>query len=128
MTTSVRCSFYLVQEVSDGFTYEPFTIDAPGGGAYGYWLDLPPTVGDLIFLFDSNHDGMRGEFVVVRRRWMHSQYGSMNWPYTSSDKTAPASLDVLVRRALDADTLFAFEAPEAPEAPPGPELPTGDQP
>ena len=81
------------------FRYETVDIPHPeGSGAVP--MEYPPAVGDLISLWsrDENPE-TRGTFRVVARWWMHSGYGSADFPY---GKLAPASgplLDIIVERA-----------------------------
>jgi len=94
----VDCKF--IVQVANGrkFTYEPIDIKGPlHNGALR--TATPPLVGDFIGLTDRNkkHSGV---FKVLARQWMHSSYGSYNWPMTEVESNMPPVLEIVVQKAV----------------------------
>lgn len=78
-----QCSFYVrTQVTADPPTYRYDALYVRGGeyGQSGYLVTpYPPAVGDTISLTDEVGD-RSGSYRVVDRSWIHSGYGSANWP------------------------------------------------
>jgi hypothetical protein len=92
----IRCKFY-VRSPADGgggWHYDPVHLDNPDHDG-GLWTDQPPAVGDLIHLWDPlrKHGGLHR---VLARSWMHSSFGSFNWPYTERRPKVGPALDLIV--------------------------------
>ena len=116
----VRCRFY-VRELPPGVSYHK------PGGQWRYesmWLPgwhgdgclhtpYPPVKGDVIYLADQpNADGRPrriGHFRVLDRGWLHSGYGSVDWPHGQSEATSGPELMVVVEQDPDGG-LFVNEA------------------
>lgn len=95
--TPPRCSFYERTPVEGGYHYEKISLRNPRGDTY-LETDHPPLVGDLIFLSDATSD-RRGQYRVIERSWLHSSWGSTDWPYVESVSTTGPLLDIVVERA-----------------------------
>ena len=106
-----RCQFYERVKVEGGYRYNMISINGPGG--YGRFVTPhPPAVGDLISLWDA-HEKRGGVFRVVDRAWLHSSYGSTDWPYGSPASKEGPLLDVVVEAA---EGPFVDEVPGEDEA------------
>jgi hypothetical protein len=98
-TLPVNCSFYIRTPVEgEQFKYEPVNISSPAGNG-GMTTPYPPAAGDLIQLWDSIKE-TGGVYRVLVRRWMHSSYGSANWPYGKNASTVGPHLEVIVEAAV----------------------------
>lgn len=92
-----RCQFYVRTPVEGGFRYDMISIDGPNG-AGRMVTAYPPAVGDLISLWDAlKRQG--GTYRVLERAWMHSSYGSTDWPYAERTSKEGPLLDVIVEAA-----------------------------
>lgn len=93
-----QCSFYVRSPVeSGGYYYDHVSVG--GYQADGcLWTSHPPQVGDIIHLWDQNTKS-GGQYRVIERAWMHSSYGSANWPYGQAEPTGGPMLDVIVEAA-----------------------------
>lgn len=94
--TVPRCAFYLRTQVTDDptYRYERIEISSPRGDGL-LPTPNPPAVGDLILLSDSfRRTG--GMFRVIERAWLHAQFGSADWPYTSAHAQNGPTLEVIV--------------------------------
>lgn len=102
-----RCSFYLRTAVGDGrYRYTRISIANQAGNGY-IVTPTPPVVGDLIYLRDQIEGGPSGTFRVVERSWVHSSWGSHDWPYTEPQPLVGPMLDLIVEAA---EGPFANEA------------------
>lgn len=96
-STPPRCSFYERTPVEGGYRYEKISISSPRGDTRMETAH-PPLVGDLIFLSDATSE-RAGQYRVIERSWLHSSWGSTDWPYDKpASKTGPL-LDIVVERA-----------------------------
>lgn len=108
-STPPRCSFYERTPVEGGYRYDKISLTNPRGDTY-LETDQPPLVGDLIFLSDAVSE-RRGQYQVVERSWLHSSWGSTDWPYGEPASTTGPLLDIVVEAAMGP---FADEVSEAP--------------
>lgn len=93
----ISCSFYIRMAVDGGYRYEPVSIASPqGDGALR--TEHAPAIGDRIHLWDSTRNS-GGEYVVLARSWLHSSYGSTNWPYAERNPHTGPRLDIIVEPA-----------------------------
>jgi len=97
--TLVRCSFYIRTPVDTekgsgrGFYYDSVNISDPHGSRLR--TANPPELGDVIALWDYiTKTG--GAFQVIDRMWLHSSYGSDNWPYAQDMPSSGPLLDIIV--------------------------------
>lgn len=102
-----RCQFYERTAVEGGFRYSKISLNGPVG-VNSFVTPYPPSVGDLITLWDVV-DRRGGVFRVVARSWMHSSYGSMDWPYAAPTSKQGPMLDIVVEAA---EALFVDEVPD----------------
>ncbi|WP_435244935.1 hypothetical protein [Streptomyces tendae] len=71
------------------------------------YTPYPPAVGDLIYLWDTGkREG--GTYEVLARQWLHSSYGSTDWPAGEQRPLEGPLLDVVVQPAVG---VFRDEAP-----------------
>ncbi len=103
------CHFYVRVPVGDQFRYDRVNVSGPQGDSTLH-TEYPPLVGDLIHLYDKQ--GHQGQFRVIERAWMHSSWGSFNWPYGEPRSKVGPTLDLIVEPA---DGLFVNEAPTPDE-------------
>ena len=99
MTSDIRglvdCTFYVRLPKADGFfIHERININTPMGIG-SMRTSNPPEIGDCISLYDS-FTKRGGVFKVIARQWMHSSYGSANWPVTETESKMPPSLSIVV--------------------------------
>ena len=112
MSTDVRCRFYL-REPREGGQWRYKNIWLPGYDGGGCLVTPhPPAVGDLIHLWDYDDAGPRGTFEVLARSWLHSAYGSANWPLGKPAPSEGPQLDLVV---TPAEGLFRDEAELTPD-------------
>lgn len=100
MSGTPRCKFSVRYPAGDGkWRYQSVSIAGPGGGLYG--LYDPPAVGDLIFLWNSGGPQPEGgsAFRVVERSWMHSSWGSADWPYGEAEPRSGPMVNIIVEPA-----------------------------
>lgn len=107
MTPAV-CSFSIRTPAGDGqFHYERINLGSWHGDGKLH-TPYPPQVGDLIHLWDTiKRKG--GTYEVVARQWLHSSYGSTNWPVLEQQPTVGPLLDFIVQPA---EGVFRDEAPQ----------------
>jgi len=92
-----RCQFYERVKVEGGYRYDRININGPSG--FGRFVTPhPPAVGDLIGLWDA-YEKRGGTFRVVDRMWLHSGYGSTDWPHGSPVSQEGPLLDLVVEAA-----------------------------
>lgn len=103
----VVCSFSIRTPADHGlYRYERVNIASPHYDGKMH-TPYPPTVGDLIHLWDTiNKAG--GTYQVLARQWLHSSYGSTNWPLLEQQPTVGPLLEVIVEPA---EGVFRNEAP-----------------
>lgn len=87
-----RCSFYVRYPEDEGWRYEAVFMSTPTNYLV---TDHPPSVGDHIHLRGQTEE-TKGQFVVVARSWLHSAWGSTNWPYGEDESTVGPMLDIIV--------------------------------
>ena len=109
-STPPRCSFYERTPVEGGYRYEKISLMNPRGDT-SLETDHPPLVGDLIFLSDATSE-RRGQYRVIERSWLHSSWGSTDWPYGEAASTTGPLLDVIVEAA---EGPFVDEVPSVDE-------------
>lgn len=103
----VVCSFYIRTPAGDGqFHYEHVNISSPHYDGKMH-TPYPPQAGDLIHLWDTIKK-QGGTYEVIARQWLHSSYGSTNWPPLEQQPTVGPLLDVIVELA---EGVFRNEAP-----------------
>lgn len=101
----VNCRFYARTPASNdgGYLYGVIYVPGPASPGDGIWLELPPAVGDKLYLYDTiNKEG--GIYTVVVRQWFYPQYGSMRygsmgWPYDRVKPTSPPDMDIIVEKS-----------------------------
>jgi hypothetical protein len=92
----VRCSFY-ARTPADGGGWYYDRIDISGYQGKGYVVtNWPPAVGDSLFLDDQSNRERSGNYRVVERSWMHSSWGSPDWPYNETGPRVGPMLDCIV--------------------------------
>ena len=105
-----RCKFHERIKVEGGYRYELINIEGPHG--FGRFVTAhPPAVGDLIGLWDA-YAQRGGTFRVIERMWLHSGYGSTDWPHGSSMSKEGPLLDIVVEAA---EGLFVDEVSDEAE-------------
>jgi len=103
----VVCSFYIRTPAGDSqFQYESVNIGSPHGDGKMH-TPYPPAVGDLIHLRDTIKQS-GGTYEVIIRQWLHSSYGSTNWPVLEQQPTVGPLLELLVEPA---EGVFRDQAP-----------------
>ncbi|MGW1961782.1 hypothetical protein ACWCPD_16075 [Streptomyces sp. NPDC001935] len=103
----VECSFAIrTPAENDQFTYERVNIGSRHGDGKLHTF-YPPAVGDLIHLWDTVKQ-KGGMFAVLARQWLHSSYGSTNWPVLEEQPTVGPLLELVVEPA---EGVFRNEAP-----------------
>jgi len=109
MDGEVDCAFYFKTLVSDKPTwrYTKIHINGPRGDGR-LRTRTPPAIDDRIHLWDDTTKS-GGMFAVRERAWLHSSFGSSNWPMTEPQSRMPPSLDVIV---VKTNGLFVSEAIE----------------
>ncbi|MFE2164903.1 hypothetical protein ACFXB3_07485 [Streptomyces sp. NPDC059447] len=105
-----RVSFYERTAIQGGYRYRKISINNRHGDTHLHTLH-PPVVGDLIQLWDAT-ERRGGMYQVVARQWLHSSYGSMDWPHGESSPNVGPLLDIVVEAAEGA---FRDEAPSEEE-------------
>jgi hypothetical protein len=106
MSELPRCSFHVKAPTADGkFTYAALTLNSSRGDSY-LVTAYPPLVGDLISLYDP-YAKLGGVFRVVDRMWMHSSFGSIDWPYGQDRPSTGPLLDIIV---VAAEGMYVDEA------------------
>lgn len=93
MTANPRCSFYVRYPEGEGWRYESVVMNTPTSYLV---TENPPAIGDLIFLSGKGQDDIQGYFEVVGRSWLHSSWGSVNWPYGKPESQVGPMLDLIV--------------------------------
>ncbi|WAZ20194.1 hypothetical protein STRCI_001293 [Streptomyces cinnabarinus] len=107
----VVCSFHIRTPAEVGqFRYDHVNIGSPHGDGKLH-TPYPPQVGDLIHLWDP-FEKKGGTFEVLARQWLHSSYGSTNWPVLAQQPTVGPLLDLIVQPA---EGVFRNEAPHTEE-------------
>jgi hypothetical protein len=101
-----RTSFHERIPVEGGYRYRKISINNRQGDTCLH-TPHPPAVGDLIQLWDAT-ERRGGMYQVVARQWLHSSYGSMDWPTGQSDSSVGPLLDIVVEAA---EGVFRDEAP-----------------
>jgi hypothetical protein len=88
-----------------GWVYVYTAVRNPKGDSYltTYW---PPSIGDLFTVNGLQLAGTEGltpmppgALRVVDREWVHSSYGSADWPYTDNEPQIGPLLTVMVEVA-----------------------------
>lgn len=104
-----RVRFAIRFPAGDGtWRYEHPDIRHPDGSG-SIPMEYPPAAGDLIHLWDSKGPGeLSGTFRVLERDWMHSSYGSADFPYGEREPRTGPRLEILCEPA---DGLYRDEAP-----------------
>jgi hypothetical protein len=108
--TRVRCSFHLrtPSETHPGlFNYDQIAINSRNHDGKLH-TDHPPLIGDSIYLHDLSGRIQGGLFKVIDRNWLHSSYGSVDWPITQPQPSSGPLLEILVERS---EGFFQDEAP-----------------
>ena len=95
--SQVDCEFYVRISEAQQFRYERVTFPAPRGDN-NLRTAHSPLVGDLVHLWGDTEE-TRGTFRVVERSWLHSSYGSKNWPF-GAEALVPPILTVIVEPAV----------------------------
>jgi hypothetical protein len=94
----VECSFYIRTPAEGGqFYYDHVDVSSPHHDGRMH-TPYPPQVGDLINLWDSIKK-QGGQFEVIARQWLHSSYGSTNWPLLEPQPTVGPLLGLIVEPA-----------------------------
>lgn len=96
--TDVECRFVERSVALGGFYYDQIYVKGPDG-AGRLRVSHPPQTGDLVFLADALNDSRTGTYRVVARSWMHSTFGSFNWPYGKNRQQVPPEIELLVEKA-----------------------------
>lgn len=109
---TVRCHFQVRARAGDGqFHYEAISLYNPRGDGYLH-TPHPPAVGDHIHLWDvATKRG--GNHRVIARAWLHSSYGSTNWPHGRDAPIVGPILDLIVEAA---DGPLSSESPTGEDA------------
>lgn len=96
----VTCSFYIRTPAENGqFYYDPVNVGSPHADGNLHTPNVPQ-VGDLLHLWDrSKKQG--GKYEVIARQWLHSSYGSTNWPVLEPQPTVGTALELVVVPAED---------------------------
>lgn len=103
----VVCSFFIRTPADNGqFHYDRINIGSPHGDGKLHTAH-PPQVGDVILLRDTVKQ-QGGKYEVLARQWMHSSYGSTNWPVLEQQPTVGPLLEVVVTPVED---VFRDQAP-----------------
>ena len=106
-TRPVVCSFYIRTPAEEGqFHYDHVNISSPHHDGKLH-TPHPPQVGDLIHLWDFVKK-QGGTYEVLSRQWLHSSYGSMNWPVLEQQPTVGPLLELIVEAA---EGVFRDQAP-----------------
>lgn len=109
---AVDCAFYVRIQVTDEPSYRYVRVNhSSRRGDGNLRLDVPPAVGDIVFLYDKNAQ-VSGCFVVLTRSWQWSSYGSYNWPVDKDGSTVPPLLDLVCEQV---EGPFRNDAPEPEE-------------
>ncbi|WP_318205361.1 hypothetical protein [Streptomyces sp. SCL15-4] len=103
-----RCQFYERVKVEGGYRYDRININGPSGFER-FVTPYPPATGDLISLWDA-YEKRGGTFRVIERMWLHSGYGSTDWPPGSLVSKKGPLLDIIVEAA---EGPFVDEMPRA---------------
>jgi hypothetical protein len=109
-TPSPRTSFHERIPAEGGYRYRRISINNRQGDTY-LRTPHPPLMGDLIQLWDAT-EGRGGVYQVVARQWLHSSYGSPDWPHGQATSSVGPLLDIVVEAAEGA---FRDEAPSEDE-------------
>lgn len=105
----VVCSFNIRTPAENGqFHYEPVNVSSPHHDGKMH-TPYPPAVGDLIHLWDTIKK-QGGTYEVISRQWLHSSYGSTNWPVLEQQPTVGPLLEMIVEPA---EGVFRDQAPSA---------------
>jgi len=107
----VHCAFYVATNAGDGlFRYQQVILSNSDHDTY-LPTPHPPSVDDLIWLWDTvSKSG--GQFRVIERAWHHSAYCSANWPTLEKLLRYGPRLDIIVELA---DGPFRNEVPSGEE-------------
>ena len=104
----VVCSFYIRTPTDNGqFHYEPINVGSPHGDGKLH-TPYPPHVGDLIHPWDPFKKA-GGTFEVLARQWLHSSYGSTNWPPLEPQPIVGPLLELIVETA---EGVFRDQTPQ----------------
>lgn len=95
--TDVLCTFYKRVPTEGGFFYDQIHISS-GRGDTHLLTAHPPIPGDLISLTDQITKEY-GLYRVLFRDWLHSSWGSMNFPYDAFRPNNPPYLQIIVEEA-----------------------------
>ncbi|WP_262059698.1 hypothetical protein [Streptomyces sp. STR69] len=96
----VSCSFYIRTPAENGqFYYDRVNIGSPHADGKLHTSDVPQ-IGDLLHLWDTLKK-QGGKYEVVARQWLHSSYGSTNWPVLEPQPTVGTLLELVVVPAED---------------------------
>jgi hypothetical protein len=96
-----RCKFAVRYPAGDGkWRYQSVIVAGYDSSAFAP-MRYPPAPGDLISLWDQFRGRLEGGpvFQVVARMWMHSSYGSADWPYGKPEPQSGPLLDIIVEPA-----------------------------
>jgi len=115
-----RVRYAVRYPAGDGrWRYEPVDIAHPDGSGF-IPVEHPPAVGDLINLYDRSRAARKlppleggPVFRVLARLWVHSSWGSADWPYGEREPRSGPLLDIIVEPA---DGPYRDEAPICTES------------
>lgn len=98
----VQCMIYLRHPGSKPGTFTYTSVQQNKGTfTQGYLMTVhPPLVGDTFMVLHPKGD-RRIEVCVLKRRWIHSEVGSTNWPHHEPYQTSPVLLDLLVEETTE---------------------------
>ncbi|MFE2469742.1 hypothetical protein [Streptomyces mirabilis] len=100
------CSYYIRTPADGGqFYYDRVNVSSPHHDGKMH-TPYPPSTGDLIHLWDTVAK-KGGTFTVLARQWMHSSYGSTNWPLLEQQPTVGPLLELIVEPVED---VFRYQA------------------
>lgn len=113
---SPRCSFRVRTpdpSTPGKYLYDHLSVSGPAGDPYLH-TPHPPATGDFIFLWNSQTK-TGGYFAVLLRTWMHSSYGSVDWPYGQPAPRVGPLLDIVVEPTdvLDDESVRSHDEPNA---------------
>lgn len=108
--SAVRCQFYVRLPRENGqWRYESMCLSGWHGDMMLH-TPFPPAAGDRILLGEpasARPEPFHGVFEVLARQWMHSGYGSGDWPYGQPEPSSGPELMIIVQPA---DGIFVNEA------------------
>ncbi|MBD3004815.1 hypothetical protein [Streptomyces sp. 5-10] len=92
----VICSFYVRTPSEDGkYHYDRLSVKGRHGDGNLHTFH-PPHTGESISLRDEFGNFNTTGFRVIHRDWLHSSYGSVNWPYMYEGPKEGPRLNVIV--------------------------------